>query len=106
MARVEEPIDARFGTAPEAPAESRPESALARLPWGSFFIIVVLVLWLMFIFTTFAMSSKPNTTLTVVLCVCILSAAGALYLILELGLPFGGLMQVSNDSLRDALTPI
>lgn len=68
--------------------------------------IVVVVLWLMFIFTTFAMSSKPNATLTVVLCICILSASGALYLILELGLPFGGLMQVSNANLREALTPI
>src|SRR5262245_4675898 len=44
MARVEEPIDARFGAAPEAPADPRPASALARMPWGSFFIIVVLVL--------------------------------------------------------------
>ena len=35
--------------------------------------------------------------------VCILSASGSLYLILELGLPFGGLMQASNDSLREAL---
>jgi hypothetical protein len=68
--------------------------------------VVVVVLWLMFIFTTFAMSSKPNATLTVVLCICILSASGALYLILELGLPFGGLMQVSNVSLRGALNPI
>jgi hypothetical protein len=68
--------------------------------------IIVVVLWLTFIFTTFAMSSKPNVTLTVVLCICILSASGALYLILELGLPFGGLMQVSNDALRNALTAI
>lgn len=68
--------------------------------------IVVLVLWMMFIFTTFAMSSKPNVTLTIVLGICILSASGALYLILELGLPFGGLMQVSNDSLRAALAPL
>ena len=68
--------------------------------------ITVLVLWLTFIFTTFAMSSKPNPTLAVVLFVCILSASGALYLILELGLPFDGLMQVSSDSLRGALTPL
>jgi hypothetical protein len=67
---------------------------------------IVLVLWLMFIFTTFAMSSKPNVTLTIVLGVCILSASGALYLILELGLPFDGLMQVSNESLRGALPPL
>ena len=44
MARVEEPIDAGFGAAPETSTESRSETALARLPWGSFFIIVVLVL--------------------------------------------------------------
>lgn len=68
--------------------------------------IVVLVLWLMFIFTTFAMSSKPNATLTIVLGICILSASGALYLILELGQPFDGLMQVSDDSLRAALAPL
>jgi hypothetical protein len=65
--------------------------------------LIVLVLWLMFIFTTFAMSSKPNATLTIVLGICILSASGALYLIIELGLPFGGLMQVSNESLHAAL---
>jgi hypothetical protein len=68
--------------------------------------VIVLVLWLTFIFTTFAMSSRPNPTLAVVLFVCILSASGALYLILELGLPFDGLMQVSSDSLRGALTPL
>jgi len=68
--------------------------------------MVVLVLWMMFLFTTFSMSAKPNPTLAIVLFVCILSASGAIYLILELGLPFGGLMQVSNESLRDALTPI
>ena len=68
--------------------------------------MVVLVLWMIFLFTTFSMSAKPNPTLATVLFVCILSASGAIYLILELGLPFGGLMQVSNESLRDALTPI
>ena len=68
--------------------------------------MIVLVLWLVFIFTTFSMSSKPNVTLGIVLGICILSASGAVYLILELGLPFGGLMQVSGESLRNALTPI
>ncbi len=68
--------------------------------------MVVLVLWMIFLFTTFSMSAKPNPTLAIVLFVCILSASGAIYLILELGLPFGGLMQVSNESLRNALTPI
>ncbi len=68
--------------------------------------VIVLVLWLTFIFTTFSMSAKPNPTLTIVLGVCVLSASAAVYLILELGQPFDGLMQVSNGTLRMALQPI
>jgi hypothetical protein len=68
--------------------------------------MVVLVLWLMFIFATFSMSAKPNPTLTTVLCICVLSASIAIYLIIELGLPFGGLMQVANNSLQQSLPPI
>lgn len=65
--------------------------------------VIVLILWLMFIFAVFSMSSPPNPTLALVLGVCILSASGAIYLILELGMPFVGLMQVSSEGLRDAL---
>ena len=68
--------------------------------------VSVLVLWLMFIFATFSMTAKPNATLTAILFICIVSASGAIYLILELGSPFGGLMQVSNDTLRGALAPL
>lgn len=68
--------------------------------------IIVLVLWLTFIFTTFSMSAKPNPTLTIVLGVCVLSSSAAVYLILELGQPFDGLMQVPNATLRGALRPI
>jgi len=65
--------------------------------------MIVLVLWLMFIFGVFSLSAPPNPTLVTVLFVCVLSASAAIYLILELGLPFGGLMQVSNEGLRTAL---
>lgn len=68
--------------------------------------IIVLVVWLMFIFAVFSMSSPPNPTLFSVMFLCILSASAAIYLILELGLPFGGLMQVSSDGLRNALKPL
>ncbi|MGH8429361.1 MAG: hypothetical protein ACREUF_03060, partial [Solimonas sp.] len=64
---------------------------------------VVLVMWLMFIFGVFSMSAPPNATLITVLGICVLSASGAIYLILELGMPFDGLMQVSNEALRSAL---
>ena len=63
----------------------------------------VLILWLMFIFAVFSMSSPSNVTLITVLFLCILSSCAAIYLILELGLPFGGLMQVDDASLRSAL---
>jgi len=65
--------------------------------------IDVLVLWLVFIFAVFSMSSPSNATLIIVLFLCILSASGAIYLILELGDPFDGLMQIPKDSLRAAL---
>jgi hypothetical protein len=68
--------------------------------------VFLLVLWLCFIFSTFAMSSAPNMTLLCVLFFCALSAASAIYLILELGQPFEGLMQVPSAPLRNALPPL
>jgi len=65
--------------------------------------LIVLIIWLMFIFGVFSLSAPPNPTLFVVIAICILSASAAFYLILELGLPFGGLMQLSNEPLRNAL---
>lgn len=68
--------------------------------------IAVLVLWLCFIFASFSMSSKANPTLVIVLLVCGFTASTAIYLILELGQPFDGLLQLSNGALRHALPPI
>lgn len=68
--------------------------------------VFVLVLWLCFIFGSFAMSADANATMLCVLFFCALSAASAIYLILELGQPFDGLMQVSSDPLRHALAPL
>jgi hypothetical protein len=65
--------------------------------------INVLVLWLVFIFAVFSMSSPTNATLVTVLFLCILSASGAIYLIIELGSPFDGLMQISSDGVRSVL---
>ena len=65
--------------------------------------VIVLIAWLMFIFAIFSLSSPPNATLITVLGICILSASAAIYLILELGMPFGGVMQISSDGLRSAL---
>lgn len=68
--------------------------------------LVVLVLWLTLIFTSFSVFARPNATVCVVLLVCILSASSAIFLILEMGSPFNGLMQISSAPLRNALVAL
>jgi hypothetical protein len=68
--------------------------------------LVVLVLWLTIIFASFSLFAKPNPVVIVSLCIFALSAASAVFLILELGQPFEGLMKLSSEPLRGALVPL
>jgi hypothetical protein len=68
--------------------------------------ITVLVLWLTFIFATFAVFARANPLIVVVLFVCALSASSAVFLILDLDRPFAGLLQIPSASLRNALPPL
>jgi hypothetical protein len=68
--------------------------------------LAVLVFWLGIIFASFSLFSRVNPTLTIVLLVFALSVSGAIFLILELGHPFVGLMQFSDAALRNALRPL
>jgi hypothetical protein len=68
--------------------------------------LVVLVFWLTMIFASFGLFAKPSPNIVGLLLVFALSAAGAIYLVLELGEPFGGLMQISKLPLRNALVPL
>ena len=68
--------------------------------------LVVLVFWLTIIFASFSLFSRLNPTLIGMLFVFALSASGAVYLILEMGQPFAGLMQISSTPLRNALAPL
>jgi hypothetical protein len=62
--------------------------------------LVVLIFWLTIIFGSFGLFAKPSATIFGSLFVFALSAAGAIYLVLELGQPFAGLMQISSAPLR------
>ena len=64
--------------------------------------LVVLVFWLCIIFVSFGLFAPRNATVIAVLCVCALSVAGAIFLILELDRSFEGLLQVSGAPLRGA----
>jgi hypothetical protein len=67
-------------------------------------VLVVLVFWLTLLFVSFGLYAPANATVVMTLLVCALSVAGAIFLILELDLPFEGLMQVPSTPLRNVLT--
>jgi hypothetical protein len=68
--------------------------------------MVVLIFWLTIIFGSFSLFAQPNAIVIGSLFLFALSAAGAIYLVLELGQPFAGLMQISSVPLRNALMPL
>jgi hypothetical protein len=63
----------------------------------------VLLFWLTITFASFGLFAPRNATVVSVLCVCALSVAGAVFLVLEMDGPFEGLITVSADPLKYAL---
>jgi hypothetical protein len=68
--------------------------------------LLVLVFWLTIIFLSFSLFVDPNPVIVTGLAVFAISAAGALFLVIELADPFSGMMQISNEPLRHALVPL
>jgi hypothetical protein len=68
--------------------------------------LLVLVFWLTMIFASFSLFAQPSPVVIGTLFICALSAAGSIFLILELGHPFSGLMQIPSAPLRNALAPL
>jgi hypothetical protein len=68
--------------------------------------LMVLVFWLTIIFISFSLFAQPNPIVIGCLFLFAISAAAAIYLVLELAQPFDGLMQISNEPLRNALGPL
>lgn len=68
--------------------------------------LAVLVFWLTIIFTSFGLFTRPNATVVAALLICALSTSSAIFLILELGHPFSGLMTISSAPLSNALVPV
>jgi hypothetical protein len=65
--------------------------------------LVLLVLWLAIIFASIGLFAPRNATVYAVEVVCALSVASALFLIIEMDRPFGGLLHISDLPLRTAL---
>lgn len=68
--------------------------------------LMVLVFWLTIIFLSFSLFVEPNPVIVTGLVIFAISASGALFLVIELADPFSGMMQISNEPLRQALTPL
>ena len=68
--------------------------------------LVVLISWLTIIFASFSLFADNNGTTIVALAIFAVSASAAIFLILELGQPFTGLMTISSEPLRNALAPL
>ena len=68
--------------------------------------LAILAFWLVIIFASFSLFSPLNVTVFTCLSLFALSAACAIFLILELSQPFTGLLMISSTPLRNALTPL
>jgi hypothetical protein len=68
--------------------------------------LIILVSWLTILFFSFGLFASFNATVVSALFVGAASVAGAVFLILAMSEPYGGLMRISDAPLRDALTQI
>lgn len=78
------------------------ETAHPTISWP-FLALPLLMLWLLIIFAIFGLTSPGNSLIRVVILLSAISVTSSLYLILDLDTPFGGILAVSSQPLRDAL---
>ncbi len=63
----------------------------------------VLVFWLVVLFASFGLRAPPNRMSLIVIALCALSVTAAVFIILELDLPYGGWFGIPSSSMRNAL---
>jgi hypothetical protein len=68
--------------------------------------LAVLSFWLFALFVSFGLFAPRNGAVMTAIIVCALSAAGAVFLIVDLNRPSGGLIQVSDAPFRYALSQL
>jgi len=66
-------------------------------------LLVVVVCWLAVIFFSYGLFAPANATVVVMLLFAALSVSDAIFLILELDTPYGGLIQISSKPMDSAL---
>ena len=66
-------------------------------------MLIVLISWLAIIFMSAGLFAPANATVIIALMLAALSVAGAIFLILELDMPFDGVIQISQKPMYNAL---
>ena len=69
-------------------------------------LLAMLVFWLTTLFISFGIFVRPNVVVVTSLLISALALTGAIFLILEMYHPYGGLIQVSDAPLRAALAQL
>jgi len=65
--------------------------------------LVLLILWVALIFVSLSMFAPNNRTVHAVLLACALSVSSAIFLIIEMDEPFGGVLHISDVPFRTAI---
>lgn len=65
--------------------------------------MAVVIAWLAILFVSFGLFAPANGTAVAALMVSALAVAGAMFLILELDQPFGGLINIPSAPMHSAL---
>ncbi len=66
-------------------------------------MLIIVIAWLTIIFLSIGLFAPPNSTVIIALMLAAFSVSGAIFLILELDLPFDGMIKISPAPLRNAL---
>jgi hypothetical protein len=66
-------------------------------------MLIVLISWLAIIFMSAGLFAPANATVIIALMLAALSVSGAIFLILELDMPFDGVIQISQKPMYNAL---
>ena len=66
-------------------------------------LLIIVILWLTVIFASFTLFAETNAVVAVASLIYALAVSSALFLIVDLSQPFGGLMKISGDQLKHVL---
>jgi hypothetical protein len=69
-------------------------------------LVVIVVFWLTINFISFGLFAPRNATVIITLFLCAVAVSGAIFLILQMYEPFGGVIQISSAPLRSVAAHI